>query len=88
MREFVIKELVFYNIMHKVKFFTTPTVTSKLSIKSSIRKLSESFTFGLEKNFPATVYTILRTGNKLKSNESDNEVKKCIFCKVSCVMLM
>lgn len=82
MREFVIKELVFYNIMFGVESFTTLSLTNNLKVKSSIRKLTESFIFGLQEEFPATVYTVLRTGNKLKSPENCH-YQKCVFCNVS-----
>jgi len=81
MREFTAKEIAFYAVMKKIKYTVKPTLVTNSSIKSSIRRLTESFVNGLQNEFPSTVYTIFKTGNKLKS--CDRNDQKCIVCHVS-----
>ncbi len=81
MREFVVKEIAFYNVMKKVRYFTNISMTHKLSSNSSIEKLSESFVTELQDEFPATVYTIFKTGNKLEAFDGNNS-ERCVLCNV------
>ncbi|RWS17008.1 cytoplasmic tRNA 2-thiolation protein 2-A-like protein [Dinothrombium tinctorium] len=78
LREFVKKEIVFWNQMRKVKYRETQTLTTKRDKNASLSKLTEAFVTSLERDFPATVYTIVRTGNKLKPLEKA-EIK-CSLC--------
>ncbi|XP_074603114.1 cytosolic thiouridylase subunit 2 [Brevipalpus obovatus] len=78
MREFVAKEIAFWNLKRSNDYVDWLTLTTMKPVNSSLMKLTESYINGIEKDFPATVYTIFKTGNKLKY--PDENVSKCDFC--------
>ncbi|RWS21235.1 Cytoplasmic tRNA 2-thiolation protein 2 B-like protein [Leptotrombidium deliense] len=78
MREFVKKEILFWAKMRDVVYEEKRNLTTQLSKKATLSRLTESFITGLEESFPATVYTIVRTGNKLKPLA--NSSKTCSLC--------
>lgn len=58
----------------------------KIGVKGSIRKLTETFVNGLQEDFPATIPTIFRTGDKICStipNTSSDKQEKCVLCSVN-----
>lgn len=61
----------------------------QLDSTDSIQKRTESFVFGLQEEFPSTVSTIFRVGDKMGSSSSDKSqqhLKKkssCVLCSVS-----
>ena len=81
-REFTSKETTFYAVMRKLEFITTKTLVTNTGLKSSLQRMTESFVNGLQTEFPSTVYTIFKTGNKLESSDP-NSHQKCIVCNVS-----
>ncbi|XP_054165451.1 cytoplasmic tRNA 2-thiolation protein 2-A-like [Oppia nitens] len=81
MRELTAKEITFYAIMKNLKFVITKTLTTNTSLKSSLQRMSESFVNGLQSEFPATLYTIMKTGDKLKVDSDDTDSQlKCSVC--------
>jgi cytoplasmic tRNA 2-thiolation protein 2 len=78
LREFVSKEITFYNRMRNVWFNSSLDLGTKLNKKASLGKMTESFINGLQTEFPATVYTIFRIATKLRPSTIND--KKCLFC--------
>lgn len=81
MREFVKKEVTFWNLMRDNIYVEWIKFTTKTRPNSSIEKLTEFYINGLEKDFPSTVYTIFKTGNKLMKPKEYS--KKCHLCQVN-----
>ncbi|KAK6617290.1 hypothetical protein RUM44_005621 [Polyplax serrata] len=79
LRDFLCKEIVFYNKFHNINYIASRTFTTGLQNNSSIQKLTEAFITNLQVDFPATVYTIFRTGEKLGTN-SISDKKTELFC--------
>eukprot|EP00002_Diphylleia_rotans_P003758 TRINITY_DN12647_c0_g1_i1.p1 TRINITY_DN12647_c0_g1~~TRINITY_DN12647_c0_g1_i1.p1 ORF type:complete len:433 (+),score=85.44 TRINITY_DN12647_c0_g1_i1:82-1380(+) len=65
LRDFLVKEVTYYNKLHNLETFFIPTMGTKLPPKSSINLLAEDFVAGLQADFSHTVHTILRTTEKL-----------------------
>ena len=83
MRELTAKEVTFYSITKGLKFVITKTLTSNTVLKSNIQRMTESFVNGLQSEFPATLHTILKTGDKLKVDSNDTHSQhKCMLCNV------
>lgn len=80
LREFVSKEITFYNQLKSIAFYEGPNFGTKQNKKSSLGKLTESFISGLQKDFPATVYTIYKIATKIEPKHLPG---KCILCSVS-----
>ena len=81
MREFISKEITFWNKLNNNDFVEIEDLMTKKSSKSSIGKITEQFVNYLQKDYPATTYTISKIGYKL---QNQNELKKkCLFCQVS-----
>ena len=93
MREFSDEEIHFYNqfsLKSNTNIFETLGYNSKTenndSIDSlySIQHLTRHFLVGLQENFPATIPTIFRTGDKMNRNEDKNitekSAKSCVIC--------
>lgn len=68
MREILEPEVQHYIRFHNLTELQAPTLKSK---GPSIVSCTEEFVLGLQKEFPATVPTIFRTGDKLVSTSSD-----------------
>lgn len=87
MREFVDKEVAYLANFLEVDSLCLPTLSSKLGPTASIGRLTEEFVVTLQANFPATISTLFRTSDKLKSNvgvdRSSSEFKddsRCLLC--------
>ncbi|KAI1297290.1 Cytoplasmic tRNA 2-thiolation protein 2-A [Halotydeus destructor] len=78
LREFVSKEIQFYNRSKEVPFVENIDLLSKQSTKSSISKLTEAFINDLQTGFPATVYTLYKISSKVKPYQLTEE--KCSLC--------
>ncbi|XP_076053762.1 cytosolic thiouridylase subunit 2 isoform X2 [Oratosquilla oratoria] len=85
MRELLQNEIEFYVKIHEVDYIDSPT----LEIQGpSISSCTKSFIMGLQSEFPATVPTIFRTGNKLvgdtetKGKEEEMDTV-CLLCRSS-----
>lgn len=83
LREFTKKEISYYNLFCELEAVITPSFSTLQSSNVSVQKLTEKFITELQEEFPSTVYTIFRTGDKLSMDESslaDND-KICLLCK-------
>ncbi|PNF40658.1 hypothetical protein B7P43_G05899 [Cryptotermes secundus] len=82
MRDFMKKEVVFYNIFNKLESVFIPSLGTKANAHVSIQKLTETFVTDLQEDFPATVSTIFRTGDKLNmANSMTEAVEHCALCQ-------
>lgn len=73
------KELAYYNIFNEIEPVTTGLNKEKQSSTSSVNKLITKFVTDLQENFPSTVKTVVRTGDKLTCEKTGN---MCDICKV------
>nr|XP_046910340.1 cytoplasmic tRNA 2-thiolation protein 2-like isoform X2 [Dermatophagoides farinae] len=84
MCELVSKEVVFYlkfrkldHIPCKPDFLTS----TRFPLKSSLHRLNEHFLTSLSEEFPSTIHTVFKTGNKIKSTTSTVvSLIRCKFC--------
>lgn len=81
MREFISKEVAFWNRLNGSTFIEIEDLMTKKPVKSSISKITEQFINNLQKDYPATTYTISKIGYKLQ-NQTEFK-KRCLFCQVS-----
>lgn len=81
MREFLSKEIAMYNHFLNIPFQIKCTLSTKADFKASILRLTENFVVGLQSQFPATVSTIYRIGNKLCPDSERICEEKCILCQ-------
>lgn len=82
MREFMIKEIAVYNFFNSVETVLVPTLGTMSHSHASIDRLTEEFVSGLQADFPFTVSTIFRTGDKLSVKEVSEDVAACALCGV------
>lgn len=81
MKDFLNKEIAYYNHVLKLEILTMPSITSRMPMKtSSIDRLVENFLNQLQTDFPATVHTLLRTAEKLKVPIPKEDAKYCALC--------
>ncbi|KAF6034398.1 CTU2 [Bugula neritina] len=86
MREFTSKEVTMYNRFYGLNPLVVPTFTTKATSGASIDKLTETFVSGLQAEFPSTVSTIMRTGDKLSNGKvsmpdaDGNTTSPCMLC--------
>ncbi|KAM9374074.1 cytoplasmic tRNA 2-thiolation protein 2 [Phaethornis superciliosus] len=82
MREYVAKEIAFYNHFFNVPTLVTPPLLTKRREKPSIHYLVERFLLGLQEDFPSTITTVYRTGEKLSPAlaVANSESERCLLC--------
>ncbi|XP_061863079.1 LOW QUALITY PROTEIN: cytoplasmic tRNA 2-thiolation protein 2 [Colius striatus] len=82
MREYTAKEIAFYNHFFHVPTVTVPPLTTKRREKLSIHRLVERFILELQEDFPSTISTIYRTGEKLSPApaKASCESQRCLLC--------
>ncbi|KAK9392635.1 cytoplasmic tRNA 2-thiolation protein 2 [Crotalus adamanteus] len=86
MREYPAKEIAFYNYLFGVPTVFTPGLDTKASDRASIHLLMESFLCKLQSEFPSTISTVYRTGEKLSAvpQEVESDVlavpAHCLLC--------
>ena len=93
MREFSEEEINLYNefsltehkdSIQKLKHEQDKDIQDSEDSLYSIQTLTRNFLGGLQENFPATIPTIFRTGDKLSTCEDitldNNEIDRCIIC--------
>ncbi|KFM58644.1 Cytoplasmic tRNA 2-thiolation protein 2 B, partial [Stegodyphus mimosarum] len=68
LREFLNKEIALYNHFNGYPYEVSHGFLSQSNLKSSLQQLTETFISNLQENYPATVFTIFRTGSKLFKN--------------------
>ncbi|XP_066154900.1 cytoplasmic tRNA 2-thiolation protein 2-A [Euwallacea fornicatus] len=78
LRAFDMKELAYYNVLNRL----TPVSIKQLVVNShsSIQELMKQFITGLQRDYPATVATVVRTGDKLALDKS-KVFGKCKLCQ-------
>ncbi|XP_060109744.1 cytoplasmic tRNA 2-thiolation protein 2 isoform X2 [Heteronotia binoei] len=86
MREYSAKEIAFYNRLFGVPAVFTPSLDTKAPDRASIHRLIESFLYKLQTEFPSTISTVYRTGEKLGTTPrdadagEDAEPERCLLC--------
>jgi hypothetical protein len=55
---------------------------------ASIQNLTETIVTDLQEDFPATVSTIFRTGDKLSMGSSTSQDECCVLCQVCGIQLI
>ncbi|XP_062845955.1 cytoplasmic tRNA 2-thiolation protein 2 isoform X2 [Trichomycterus rosablanca] len=85
MRDYSSKEIAFYNRLFCVQSVFVPGPDTATPAKSSIQRLTESFVVKLQADFPSTVSTVYRTGEKLHTPASargsaSEPAAKCLLC--------
>ncbi|KAM6409169.1 cytoplasmic tRNA 2-thiolation protein 2 [Rhynochetos jubatus] len=82
MRDYVAKEIAFYNHFFDVPTVIAPPLPTKRREKPSIHRLMERFLLGLQEDFPSTISTVYRTGEKLSPApaKADSESQRCLLC--------
>eukprot|EP01098_Paradermamoeba_levis_P015794 TRINITY_DN820_c0_g1_i1.p1 TRINITY_DN820_c0_g1~~TRINITY_DN820_c0_g1_i1.p1 ORF type:complete len:560 (+),score=174.93 TRINITY_DN820_c0_g1_i1:33-1682(+) len=82
MKDFLIKEVAYYNYRHKLAIFPLISLTTFAPNRSSINHQVQGFISGLESNFPQTVHTILRTADKLITpSPPADAIHLCALCR-------
>ncbi|KAL3268076.1 hypothetical protein HHI36_007205 [Cryptolaemus montrouzieri] len=80
LRVFDIKELALYNYFNNLEPVTIPENVK--DAQKSVQSLIENFVTKLQSDFPATVTTVLKTGDKLgMSNDKTENYRICYICK-------
>ncbi|CAG9856237.1 unnamed protein product [Phyllotreta striolata] len=77
LRQFDMKELALYNNFNRLESLSVRK--SAVNPYSSVQDLMAKFVIELQKDFPATVTTIVKTGDKLSLDK--NAEVKCKLCK-------
>ncbi|ORX97935.1 hypothetical protein K493DRAFT_406773 [Basidiobolus meristosporus CBS 931.73] len=80
LRDCLTKEIGIYNHLNKLETVFVPTLTTGAPIKASIDRLTEDFITGLDRDFPSTVSTVVRTASKLVPTESSEKNERCAIC--------
>ncbi|KAK3085328.1 hypothetical protein FSP39_001545 [Pinctada imbricata] len=80
-RDFSSKEVALYNILNNVDTIFIPTLTTKASDGTSIEHLTEKFVTGLQADYPSTTSNIMRTGEKLSTQNPDTDDQHCAICQ-------
>lgn len=81
MREFSKKEIALYNKFHLLpEPLAFPAFSTKKETFFSITKLTEDFILGLQENFPATIPTIFRTGDKFQVDPDESINLEHLHC--------
>ncbi|XP_074737341.1 cytoplasmic tRNA 2-thiolation protein 2 isoform X1 [Strix uralensis] len=82
MREYTAKEIAFYNHFFDVPTVIMPPLPTKRREKPSIHHLIERFLLGLQEDFPSTISTVYRTGEKLSPApaQASSESQRCLLC--------
>ncbi|NXB37837.1 CTU2 protein, partial [Eulacestoma nigropectus] len=82
MRDYTAKEIAFYNHFFSVPTVIVPPLFTKRREKPSIHQLVERFLLGLQEEFPSTISTVYRTGEKLSPEpaKASSESQRCLLC--------
>ncbi|GJQ87359.1 hypothetical protein Trydic_g17405 [Trypoxylus dichotomus] len=78
LRVFDIKELALYNYFNHLEPIVITEDQSDPYM--SVQNLMTNFVENLQVNFPSTITTVVRTGDKLSMDKNDWENKKCELC--------
>ncbi|KFW84049.1 Cytoplasmic tRNA 2-thiolation protein 2, partial [Manacus vitellinus] len=82
MRDYTAKEIAFYNHFFNIPTVIVPPLFTKRREKPSIHHLIERFLLGLQEDFPSTISTVYRTGEKLSPDpaKASSESQRCLLC--------
>ncbi|NXH86844.1 CTU2 protein, partial [Edolisoma coerulescens] len=82
MRDYTAKEIAFYNHFFSVPTVVVPPLFTKRREKPSIHQLVERFLLGLQEEFPSTISTVYRYGEKLSPEpaKASSESQRCLLC--------
>lgn len=84
MREFVDKEVAYLAHFLSVTSVSIPTLSTKLGPAASIARLTEDFVVKLQTDYPATISTLFRTGDKFRSivasPDEEEPDSSCLLC--------
>lgn len=78
LRELTQKEVTYYNLFHKIAPFTIRDIHTKSHSKVSIGKATEEFMRSLERDFPATVFSVTKISTKVRNKRTNGG--KCSLC--------
>ncbi|ENN75847.1 hypothetical protein YQE_07576, partial [Dendroctonus ponderosae] len=78
LRNFDMKELAMYNVFHKLE--PVSVNPAQIDQYSSVQDLMSYFIIDLQENYPATITTVVKTGDKLALNQSMIAVQ-CKLCQ-------
>ncbi|KAJ1983745.1 Cytoplasmic tRNA 2-thiolation protein 2 [Dimargaris verticillata] len=81
-RDCMDREVVLYNRFQGLEAVHTPSSTTGLPVKSSIDRLTEDFIKGLDRDFPSTTSTVVRTAAKLKPSQEAAQQPACLLCRI------
>jgi len=82
MRELSSKEVAIFNRLRNILVRLPKNITTMKSSDSCLQKKTEEFIIGLQTDFPHTVNTVFRTGDKICKNEKfDKCSEKCVMCQ-------
>lgn len=77
LRFFDMKEVVFYNHFNRVKIVSDYMTLNQKDTKTTVHNLMRKFVEDLQHDYPSTVKTITRTGDKLKCEKNNLVCKIC-----------
>lgn len=80
MRDFLLKEIVMYNRNLGLEWEFVPNLATKQAPKNSIHQLTEAFINGLQSEYPHTIHTLLKSGDKLTAPSSTSYSSSCSVC--------
>ncbi|KAJ1765586.1 Cytoplasmic tRNA 2-thiolation protein 2 [Coemansia sp. RSA 1752] len=80
MRDFVVKEIAFFNRWTRQRAAFVPTFTTGGPRRASIGRLAEAFIVELDRDFPSTVPTVCRTLQKLEPRAEALAARPCVVC--------
>lgn len=79
MRELTVKEVYLYGAFQQLETWHG----QEAAPADTIRRVTQEFLFGLQENFPSTIPTVNRTGDKLSVAEEEGGEDCCCLCGVS-----
>ncbi|NXY91530.1 CTU2 protein, partial [Alcedo cyanopectus] len=82
MREYMAKEIAFYNHYYDVPTLIVPPLSTKRRENPSIHRLMERFLVGIQEDFPSSITTVYRTGEKMSPDpaKTNIESERCVLC--------
>ncbi|XP_044740695.1 cytoplasmic tRNA 2-thiolation protein 2 [Chrysoperla carnea] len=80
MRDFSREEITEFCKLNELKPIQVKRFGDTGNLYSSIQNLADNFIGDLQMNFPSTIYTVIRTADKLTANDTTEMGTKCKFC--------
>ena len=79
MRELTVKEVYLYGAFQQLETWHG----QEAAPADTIRRVTQEFLFGLQENFPSTIPTVNRTGDKLSLAAEESGEESCCLCGAS-----